>query len=91
MSARGRAIAADMRSVIPAAAVMMFGIGAELGMVGELGGGLTAEVFSARAITVAVAAVMAVVTLWHAAAGTRALADSTAGPPLGNEGISYTL
>jgi hypothetical protein len=33
MSARGRAIAADMRSVIPAAAVMMFGIGAELGMV----------------------------------------------------------
>jgi hypothetical protein len=89
--AGNRAAAADLRPVIPAAAVTMFGIGAELGMAGVLGGGLAAEVFSARAIVVAVAAVLAVVTLWHAAAGTRALADSAAGPAPGADGTSYTL
>ncbi len=69
----------------------MFGIGAELGFAGVLGGSLAADIFSARAIAVAVAAVMAAVTLWYAAAGTRALADSAAGSALGNEGTSYTL
>ena len=88
---RGKAMAADMRAAIPAAVVTMFGIGAELGIAGVLGGGLAADVFSARAIAVAVAAVMAAVTLWYAAAGTRALADSATGSAVSHEGTSYTL
>ncbi len=91
MPATTRVIAANRRSVIPAAAVTMFGIGTELGFAGVLGGRLTAEVFPSRAIAIAVAAVLAAVALWHAAAGTRALADSAAGSAFSSEGTSYTL
>lgn len=88
---RDNAIAADLRSVIPAAAVTMFGIGAELGIAGVLGGSISAKIFSARAIAVAVGAVLALVTLWYAAVSTRTLPSPAAGSALSAEGTSYTL
>jgi len=84
-------IMADMRSVILAAVVTLFGIGAELGIVGILAGYLSAEALQARVIAVLVVAIMAVVTLWYAAATTRVLADSPRGSALNGDETSYTL
>lgn len=84
-------IMADMRSVIPAAIVTMFGIGAELGIVGVLAGSLSAAALQARIIAVVVVAVMAAVTLWYAVATTRALGNFTSGSALSADGTSYTL
>ncbi len=75
-------IVADFRSLIPAALVTMFGIGAELGIVGVLAFSLSDRTAAVRIFALILVIVAAVAVLWYAVATTRALADSTPGSAL---------
>jgi hypothetical protein len=75
-------IVADRRSLIPAALVTMFGIGAELGILGVLAFSLSDQATAARYSALAAVIVMAVTVLAYAIATTLALADSRPGSAL---------
>jgi hypothetical protein len=75
-------IVADFRSLIPAALVTMFGIGAQLGILGVLAFSLSNRTASIRGIALALVSLMALTVLVYAIATTRALADSTPGSAL---------
>jgi len=75
-------IVADMRSLTLAALVTMFGIGAELGILGILAFSLSDQTGAARYGALGAVLAMAVVVLAYAAATTYALADSRPGSAL---------
>lgn len=75
-------IVADFRSLIPAALVTMFGIGAELGIVGVLAFALSDRTEPIRIAALILVIVAALAVLGYAVATTRALADSTPGSAL---------
>jgi hypothetical protein len=70
---------ADFRSLIPAALVTMFGIGAQLGTLGVLAFWLSNRTAAVRCGALAVIIVMAVTVLAYAIATTLALSDSKPG------------
>lgn len=85
-------IVSDMRSLVPAAMTTMFGIGAELGLLGVLAGWLSVETGGARVAVVAVTVVIAVVLLWYAWSTTHALKDARPGSALSPDShVSATL
>jgi hypothetical protein len=86
----GDVIAADMRSLLPAACVTMFGIGAELGVIGVLVS-LATGAFAAKAAVTILLAVMGVLVLAYAVGTTRELADTTPGSALSAQNASFTL
>ena len=75
-------IVADFRSLIPAALVTMFGIGAELGILGVLAFSLSNRTAPIRGTALALVIIVAIVVLWYATITTAALADSTPGSAL---------
>jgi uncharacterized protein with GYD domain len=75
-------IVADMRSLIPAIMISVFGIGAEFGLLTVLGGQLSAEPRSVHITVILVVAVMAVFVLVYTATRTIALANSSPGSSL---------
>jgi NhaP-type Na+/H+ and K+/H+ antiporter len=70
---------ADFRSLLPAALVTMFGIGAELGALGVLAFSLSDRTAAFRYSALAVIIVMAATILAYAIATTLALADPKPG------------
>jgi hypothetical protein len=85
-------IVSDMRSLIPAAMITMFGIGAELGLLGVLAGWLSAETGGARIAVVTVTGVIVVVLLWYAWSTTHAVKDARPGSALTPDShVSATL
>jgi hypothetical protein len=86
----GNVMDADMRSVVPAAMVTMFGIGAELGILGVMAWSLSAESTVIRACTVAVLTVAALIVVGYAGSTTRSLADSGLGSALSASSTSFT-
>jgi hypothetical protein len=84
----GNVMNADMRSVVPAAIVTMFGIGAELGILGVLAF-LSTESGLIRACTIAVLALSALVVVGYAGSTTRSLADSGLGSALSASSTSF--
>jgi uncharacterized protein with GYD domain len=75
-------IVADMRSLIPAIMISVFGIGAEFGLLTVLGGQLSAEPCSVHITVILVVAMMAVFVLVYTATRTIALASSSPGSSL---------
>jgi hypothetical protein len=75
-------IVADFQSLIPAALVTMFGIGAELGILGVLAFALSNRTAPVRGTALALVIVTAIIVLCYAIATTLALADSTPGSAL---------
>lgn len=86
---RTAAITADMRSVIPAAMVTMFGIGVELGIITELVL-LSGLAIQTKIIVEVAAALVALVTLCYASLTTRLLANPLAGRGLSACQTSFT-
>jgi hypothetical protein len=84
----GDVMNADMRSVVPAAIVTMFGIGAELGILGVLAF-LSAESTVLRAWTIAAIAFSALIVVGYAGSTTRSLADSGLGSALSASSTSF--
>ena len=84
----GNVMNADMRSVVPAAIVTMFGIGAELGILGVLAF-LSTESTVIRACTIAVLALSALVVVGYAGSTTRSLADAGLGSALSASSTSF--
>jgi hypothetical protein len=84
----GNVMNADMRSVVPAAIVTMFGIGAELGILGVLAFLSTGSVVI-RACTIAVLALSALIVVGYAGSTTRSLADSGLGSALSASSTSF--
>jgi hypothetical protein len=89
----GEVVAADMRSMLAAASATVFGIGAEIGIVGwSLGYGLAAAPLWARVGSLVVSALAGVLVLGYGVAQIRALADPREGSALsGAGGSSFTL
>ncbi|HEX8005142.1 MAG TPA: hypothetical protein VF482_01790 [Trebonia sp.] len=89
----GEVVAADMRSMLAAAFVTVFGIGAEIGIVGwSLGYGLAAAPPWVRAASLVVSALAGALVLGYGVAQIRALADPREGSALsGAGGSSFTL
>ena len=75
-------IVADFRSLIPAALLTMFGIGAELGILGVLAFSLSNRTLPIRWAALALVIVMAGTVLGYAIATTRTLAGPTPGSAL---------
>jgi hypothetical protein len=75
-------IVADFRSLIPASLVTMFGIGAELGIVGVLAFSLSDRTALIRIVALILVILAALAVLGYAVATTCALADSTPGSAL---------
>lgn len=84
----GDVMNADMRSIVPAAIVTMFGIGAELGILGVLAF-LSTESLVIRGWTIAVLAVSALIVVGYAGSTTRSLADSGLGSALSASSTSF--
>ena len=85
-------VAADMRSVMPAAMITLFGIGAELGLLIVLAGGLSAASSTVHTTAVAVVVVMALVLLGYSVVTTNTLFSAQQGSALAPESkTSYTL
>jgi hypothetical protein len=84
----GNVMNADMRSVVPAAFVTMFGIGAELGILGVLAF-LSTENTVIRACSIAVLALSALIVVGYAGSTTRLLADSGLGSALSATSTSF--
>lgn len=89
----GEVVAADMRSMLTAAFVTVFGIGAEIGIVGwSLGYGLAAAPLWARIGSLVVSALAGMLVLGYGVAQIRALTDPREGSALsGAGGSSFTL
>lgn len=89
----GEVVAADMRSMLAAAFVTVFGIGAEIGIVGwSLGYSLAAAPLWVRVGSLVVSALAGVLVLGYGVAQIRALADPREGSALsGAGGSSFTL
>lgn len=85
-------IAADMRSLIPASMVTIFGIGAQLGLLTILGSELSAVSGSVHLLARLVVGAMAAVLLSYAVIATIALASSRPGSALASDSqTSYIL
>jgi hypothetical protein len=85
----GEVVAADMRSMLAAAFTTVFGIGAEIGIVGwSLGYGLAAAPLWARVGSLVVSALAGVLVLGYGVAQIRALADPREGSALSGAGNS---
>lgn len=85
-------IAAQMRSMLGAGMVTMFGIGAELGILGVLAGSLAIGSSAAHGWALAVIASMAMVVLGYAIATAVTLADTRPGSALSAQTrTSYSL
>jgi hypothetical protein len=89
----GEVVAADMRSMLAAAFVTVFGIGAEIGLVGwSLGYGLAAAPLWARVGSLVISALAGLLVLGYGVAQIRALADPREGSALSGAGdSSFTL
>jgi hypothetical protein len=89
----GETVAADMWSMLAAAFVTVFGIGAEIGIVGwSLGFSLAAAPLRVRVASLVVSALAGVLVLGYGVAQIRALADPREGSALsGAGGSSFTL
>jgi len=90
LPAAGNMIKADMRSVAPAAALTMFGIGAQLGILGVLGYDLSAATSAVRTGSFAALITIALIVLLYAALTTRTLADAKPGSALSASATSFT-
>ena len=86
----GNVIQAELRSVILAALVTMFGIGAQLGILGVLSFYLSAESGPARWAAVMLLALVALIVGLYAGLTTRAMADARPGSALSASATSFT-
>jgi hypothetical protein len=85
-------IVADMRSLLPAGVLTVFGIGTEIGMIAVLAGHFSRASSTGRAAAWVISAFAAVGLIVYAATAMRALADPTPGSSLsGRSGTSFTL
>ena len=85
-------IAADMRSLIPAGMITLFGIGAELGLLAVLASALSAASSEVHVAAAIVAGVMAVVLILYSAVTTITLTSAPPGSALtATTKTSYTL
>lgn len=88
----GNTIVASLGTVLIAALVTMFGIGAELGIVGVLTFGLSEASLAWRSIMLAAILAMAGLVVWYAQNAVRALADPQPGSSISSTpGTSFTL
>ena len=79
-----------MRSIIPAALVTMFGIGAQLGTLAVLAYWLSAESGPARVWALVLLAGAALIVALYAGLTTRSLADARPGSALSVSSTSFT-
>ena len=87
-----KTIVADMRSLIPASLVTIFGIGAQLGLLGMLAGELSALPSLAHDIAWAIVGVIATVMVGYSVVATSELASSRPGSALASQSqSSYIL
>lgn len=86
----GNVIQSDMRAVIPAALVTMFGIGAELGILGVLAFWLSAENGPARIAALLFLFFAGVIVVVYAGLTTKSLADAQPGSALSVSSTSFT-
>jgi len=85
-------IVADMRCLIPAAALTIFGIGTDIGMVAILAGHFSRAGFGGHLTAWIISAIAAVGLIVYAVTAMRALADPAPGSSLsGRSGTSFTL
>jgi hypothetical protein len=85
-------IAADMRCLIPAASLTIFGIGTEIGMVAILAGHFSRAGSGGHVTAWIISAIAAVGLIVYAVTAMRALADPAPGSSLsGRSGTSFTL
>jgi hypothetical protein len=85
-------IVADMRCLIPAGALTVFGIGIDIGMVAILAGYFSHANFAGHVAAWVISAVAALGLIVYAATAMRALADPMPGSSLsGRSGTSFTL
>jgi len=85
-------IVADMRCLIPAAALTIFGIGADIGMVAILAGHFSRAGSGGHVTAWIISAIAAVGLIVYAVTAMRALADPAPGSSLsGRSGTSFTL
>jgi hypothetical protein len=85
----GNVMNADMRSIAPAAVFTMFGIGAELGLLGVLAWLLSAEGTTVRVSALVVLGLAALIVLGYAWSTTRSLADAGQGSALSASSTSF--
>ena len=85
----GNVMNADMRSVAPAAVFTMFGIGAELGLLGVLAWFLSTESTAVRVSALVVLVLAALIVLGYAWSTTRSLADAGQGSALSASSTSF--
>jgi hypothetical protein len=85
----GNVVAAQMQTMLIASGLTVFGIGAELGVMGVvLGFNLAVAPGYARDLALAAALVLAALLLWYGVIAIRALTDSRDGSPMSNAGNS---
>jgi hypothetical protein len=85
-------MAAGMGSVLSAAALTTFGIGAEIGLIAVLAAHYSAAGHAGRVTAVVISAVVAAGLVLYGATGIRSLADPTLGTSLSSgAGTSFTL